>query len=101
MLTAGSPAGMIPQIQRVISATDALVPIRSIARMDDIVRASYATSWVMMGLLIVLSVLATALGAIGIYAVLAQHVAANRREIGVRMALGAEPGVVVGPPVWF
>jgi ABC-type antimicrobial peptide transport system permease subunit len=35
-------------------------------------------------------------GSLGIYAVLAHHVALNKREIGVRMALGAEPGVVVG-----
>ncbi len=54
-----------------------------------------ATSWVMMGLLIVLAVLATVLGAIGIYAVLAHHVALNKKGIGVRMALGAPPGVVV------
>jgi ABC-type antimicrobial peptide transport system permease subunit len=49
----------------------------------------------MMGLLTVLAVLATGLGAIGIYAVLAQHVALNRREIGVRIALGARPRAVV------
>ena len=50
----------------------------------------------MMGLLGILAVLATALGAIGIYAVLAHHVTLNRREIGVRMALGAQRGRVVG-----
>jgi len=64
--------------------------------MSDVVRAAYSTSWVMMGLLIVLAVLATGLGALGIYAVLAHHVALNKREIGVRMALGARPGTVVG-----
>ena len=64
--------------------------------MDDVVKAAYSTSWVVMGLLIVLAVLATGLGAVGIYAVLAHHVALNKREIGVRLALGAQPRIVVG-----
>ena len=64
--------------------------------MDDVVRAAYSTSWVMMGLLIVLAVLATGLGAVGIYAVLAHHVSLNKKEIGVRLALGAQAGTVVG-----
>jgi ABC-type antimicrobial peptide transport system permease subunit len=83
-------------LRRAVRDADPLVPIRSVAPMDDVVRAAYATSWVMMGLLIVLAVLATGLGVIGIYAVLAHHVALNKREIGVRMALGAQPRVVVG-----
>ncbi len=94
--TEGDPSSMIPAIQRAVRGVDALVPIRSVATMSDVVRAAYSTSWVMMGLLIVLAVLATGLGALGIYAVLAHHVALNKREIGVRMALGARPGTVVG-----
>ena len=36
------------------------------------------------------------MGARGIYGVLAHHVSVNKREIGARMALGAQPEVVVG-----
>ncbi|GMV06260.1 MAG: hypothetical protein AMXMBFR53_25360 [Gemmatimonadota bacterium] len=87
------------QVRRTVADVDPLVPVRSVARMDDVVRAAYSTAWVVMGLLVVLAVLATGLGTLGIYAVLAHHVAANRRELGVRMALGAAPGTIVGEVV--
>ena len=93
---AGAGNELIPALRRTVKEVDALVPIRRVSGMNDVVRAAYATSWVMMGLLIVVAVLTTGLGEIGIYAVLAHHVALNKSEIGVRMALGAEPGVVVG-----
>ena len=91
-----STASLVPMIRRAVADVDRLVPIRAVMSMDDVVRAAYSTSWVMMGLLIVLAVLATALGAVGIYAVLAHHVALNKKEIGVRMALGAQASTVVG-----
>jgi predicted permease len=91
----GSPGALAGEIRRVVHGVDPLVPIRTVSEMRDVVRSAYATAWVMMGLLTVLAVLATGLGTIGIYAVLAQHVALNRREIGVRIALGARPRAVV------
>ncbi len=97
VLRAGGDLGAVaPLVRDAIEAADPLVPVRSVTTMQDVVKSAYAISWIVMGLLGVLAVLATALGAIGIYAVLVQHVAAGRREMGVRMALGAEPGQVVG-----
>jgi len=93
--TAGSDA-IVPMVRQAVSEVDPLVPIRSVMWMDNVVKAAYSTSWVMMGLLIVLAGLAMGLGAVGIYAVLAHHVALSKREIGVRMALGAKPSALIG-----
>lgn len=94
--TAGRNPAIIPALRRAVSEADPVVPVRSVTWMDDVVRRAYSISWVVMGLLVVLAALATGLGALGIYAALTQHVAATRREIGVRMALGADPGALVG-----
>ncbi len=97
--TTGRNASIVPDLRRAVLDADPLVPVRSVAWMDDVVRAAYSISWVVMGLLVVLAVLATGLGALGIYAALTQHVAATRREIGVRMALGADPSTLVASVV--
>jgi putative ABC transport system permease protein len=97
--TNGAGAELVPAVRRAVFDVDPLVPIRSVTWMEDVVRSAYSTSWVVMGLLVVLAVLATGLGAVGVYAALTQHVASSQREIGVRMALGAHPGRVIGEVV--
>ncbi|NKB88736.1 MAG: FtsX-like permease family protein [Acidobacteria bacterium] len=94
--TAGATTAAIPEIRRAIRGVDALVPVRTVTDMTSVVRAAYATAWVMMGLLLVLAIFASVLGAVGIYGVLAHHVSLSRKELAVRMALGARPGTVVG-----
>lgn len=93
--TSIDPTQTVAAVRTAVAEVDPLVPIRIVSSMDDVVRAAYSTSWVMMGLLVVLAILATSLGAIGVYAVLAHYVALNKKEIGVRMALGAQPRTLV------
>jgi predicted permease len=100
VVRAGGAGGTLtPAVRRAVLDVDPTVPVRSVMWMSDVVRAAYSIAWVIMGLLVALAVLATALGAIGIYAALTQHVAATRKEIGVRLALGAQRNEVVGSVV--
>ena len=94
--SAGEVAGLSQAVRAVVQEIDASVPVRSTRPLPAIVRDAYATAWITMGLLTVLAALATALGAIGIHAVLANHVARRQKELGVRLALGAKPQELVG-----
>lgn len=87
---------LAPALRRAVSEADPAVPTGAIRPMSGVVRDAYGTAWVTMGMLSVLAALATVLAALGIHAVLANHVARRRREIGVRMALGAARGHLVG-----
>lgn len=99
VIRAAGGSGLIPAVRQAVTDVDPLVPIRAVTWMQDVVRSAYSIAWILMGLLVVLAVLATALGAVGIYAILAHHVAVSRREMGVRLALGAQPASLIGAVV--
>jgi predicted permease len=84
------PAGIGALLRNTVARVDPAVPVGSIRPLEGIVRDAYGTAWVTMGLLGALALLATVLAALGIHAVLTHHVARQRREIGVRLALGAQ-----------
>lgn len=88
--TAGDPHGIISAVQRELHAVDPTVAIENVRTLEQIRGDSLASRTFAMQLLMGFSVVGSVLTLVGIYGVLALSVAARRREIAIRTAVGAQ-----------
>ena len=93
--TRQNPATLGTTVVKTVQSVDQDQPVYHLQTMDDVVSASVGQRRFAAMLLVVFAAFSLGLAAVGVYGLVAQSVVQRRRELGLRMAIGASPGSVL------
>jgi putative ABC transport system permease protein len=93
---AGDPHALVNAISREVWALDKDQPVTNVRTMDEIVDQAVSKRRFQTLLLLIFAAVAVALAIVGIYGVLTYSVSQRLSELGIRVALGAPPGAILG-----
>jgi putative ABC transport system permease protein len=91
---ADDPLTIVPTARQVVASVDPTLPISQVQTMEHVVSESVGQPRLMSALTVLFGGLAGLLAVVGVYGVMAYNVRRQRREFGIRLALGADQGRV-------
>jgi predicted permease len=90
---AGTPA-LLREIAAQVHAVNPNLPLAKVRTLNEVYRQSMAQTSFALVLLAIAAAMALTLAVVGVYGILAYVVARRRQEVGIRLALGAEPNAL-------